>query len=72
MVIDMRGEQRLLFLREQDGKWTGTHYGRSDWWLVPAVDPAFGPVTPYKYPVTMLELTALREAAEAMRRAVAR
>ena len=57
MVIDRKGEERLLFLRKQGGKWTGTHYGRSYWWLVPAADPAVGLVTPYKYPVTMLQLT---------------
>ena len=57
MVIDKKGEERLLFLRKEAGKWTGTHYGRSYWWLVPAADPAFGPVTPFKYPVTMLQFT---------------
>lgn len=57
MVMDKKGEERLLFLRKENGKWTGTHYGRSYWWLVPAADPALGPVTPYKYPVTMLNLT---------------
>jgi hypothetical protein len=57
MVIDRKGEERLLFLRKQAGKWTGTHYGRSYWWLVPAADPAVGLVTPYKYPVAMLQFT---------------
>jgi hypothetical protein len=57
MVIDKKGEERLLFLRKEAGKWTGTRYGRSYWWLVPAADPALGPVTPYKYPVTMLQFT---------------
>ena len=57
MVIDRKGEERLLFLRRKDGRWTGTHYGRSYWWLVPAADPALGLVTPYTYPVSMLQLT---------------
>lgn len=57
MVIDKKGEERLLFLRQKEGKWTGTHYGRSYWWLVPAADPALGLVTPYKYPVAMLQFT---------------
>lgn len=55
MVIDGVGEERLLFLKRVDGKWTGTHYGRSYWWLVPAADPALGPVTPVKSPITMLQ-----------------
>jgi hypothetical protein len=54
MVIDDEGAERLLFLRRVDGKWTGTHYGRSYWWLVPAADASLGPVTPVKAPVTML------------------
>lgn len=57
MVMDKKGEERLLFLRKRDGTWTGTHYGRSYWWLVPAADPALGLVTPYKYPVAMLKFT---------------
>jgi hypothetical protein len=52
--VDRTGEERLLFLRRKDGRWTGTHYGRSYWWLVPAADEATGPVTPLKYPITML------------------
>ncbi len=55
MVIDDQGGERLLFLKRVDGKWTGTHYGRSYWWLVPAADAALGPVTPVKAPITMLQ-----------------
>jgi len=55
MLIDKAGDERLLFLRREDGKWIGTHYGRSYWWLVPAADAALGPVTPLKYPITMLK-----------------
>jgi hypothetical protein len=57
MVIDKKGEERLLFLKKVDGRWTGTHYGRSYWPLVAAADPALGPVTAFKYPVTMLQFT---------------
>ena len=55
MAMDEAGEERLLFLKRSDGGWTGTHYGRSYWWLVPAADPALGPVTPVKHPITMLQ-----------------
>jgi len=54
MVMDEAGEERLLFLKRSDGGWTGTHYGRSYWWLVPAADASLGPVSPVKYPITML------------------
>lgn len=53
-VLTVVGEERLLFLKKVDGKWTGTHYGRSYWPLVPAADPAVGPVTRVVYPVRML------------------
>jgi hypothetical protein len=55
MVIDVEGAERLLFLKRTGGKWTGTHYGRSYWWLVPAADAAIGPVTPVVHPITMLQ-----------------
>lgn len=53
-LMTVVGEQRLLFLKKVDGKWTGTHYGRSYWPLVPAADPAVGPVTRVVYPTHML------------------
>ena len=55
MVIDAEGAERLLFLQRRGGRWTGTHYGRSYWWLVPAADAALGPVTPLVHPITMLQ-----------------
>jgi hypothetical protein len=53
--MKQKGEERLLFLARRDGQWTGTHYGRSYWWLVPAADPAVGQVSPLRYPTTMLK-----------------
>lgn len=53
--MSVKGEERLLFLKRRDGQWTGTHYGRSYWPLVPAADPDLGLVSPFRYPTTMLK-----------------
>ena len=53
-LMTVVGEERLLFLKKVDGKWTGTHYGRSYWPFVPAADPAVGPVTRVVYPIRMV------------------
>lgn len=54
MRMTEAGEQRLLFLRRQEGKWTGTQYGRSYWPLVPAAEAGVGLVSPVTHPITMI------------------
>jgi hypothetical protein len=47
-------DQRLVFLKKRDGKWTGTHYGRSYWPLAATSDKKAALATPYIYPMTMV------------------
>ena len=48
------GEVRLYFLKRSETGWTGTHYGRSYWPLLPVKSKAGGLATPYLYPTTMV------------------
>ena len=48
------GEVRLYFLKRIETGWTGTHYGRSYWPLLPVGTKGGGLATPYLYPTTMV------------------
>jgi hypothetical protein len=47
-------DERLVFLVQRGGTWTGTHYGRSYWPLAATADKKAELATPYIYPMTMV------------------
>jgi hypothetical protein len=62
-AIDTLLERRLLFLKKSpEGRWIGTHYGRSYWPLVHLRDPKAGKwdfAARVRYPVTMVRTEGL-------------